>query len=253
MFSSKSSRGKWAWAFVDLLVVIIGVYIAFLIQSSAAERKDKQEQAKVLTALKYELEAFRIQFPGFAQYMENYYDRIKDDPETDFSGWRYVEPQYAYQIIEYGLSVDNESIVDFQLYDALQKLHVRIKQLEHIERLITEIAGNYKQPIPELAGNHELNLERKADNSSQFRRFLMFARSRASNLLSSADAAKQALDLINERLGPEKRKEIESEFILSRSSYYETEEKFRGAIKNYFPDFSDEEIDKLYQESQRQD
>ena len=78
MFSSKSSRGKWAWALVDLLVVIIGVYIAFLIQSSTEEKRDKREQIKVLSGLKYELEVFRIQFPGRAKYANNLVNDWKD-------------------------------------------------------------------------------------------------------------------------------------------------------------------------------
>ena len=67
MFSSKSTEAKWAWAFVDLIVVIIGIYIAFLLQSTSAVRKDQREQIKVYSALKMELEIMRVGFPEFAQ------------------------------------------------------------------------------------------------------------------------------------------------------------------------------------------
>lgn len=247
MFSTKSNRGKWTWAIVDLLVVIIGVYIAFLIQSSAADRKDAKEKTKVLMALKFELETFRIQFPGFADYMTNYYEEVKDDELTDFSGWRYNEPQYAYQIIEYGMNLENEDVINFQLYDKLQKLYVQIKQLEHIERQITEISGKHKKFIPELPMTHELNLVRKADNASHFERFLMFVRSRAFSLNWLASSTNDALTLINDQLGPELTKEIEREIISQNLRYISTEEDVIQMVANLFPSFTEKEILDLYE------
>lgn len=253
MFSTKSNRGKWIWAFVDLLVVIIGVYIAFLIQSSAAERQDTKEKTKVLMALKYELETFRIQFPQFADYMTNYHEEVKDNEMTNFSGWRYNEPQYAYQIIEYAMNLENEDVIDFQLYDQLQKLYVEIKQLEHVERLITEISGKYKKYIPELSMTHELNLERKADNASQFERFLMFVRSRAFSLNRVAASTKDALLLINEQLGSEKVKEIEREIITNYLRFVSSKEEMIQMGTKYFQSFTEKEILDLYEAGKKEE
>lgn len=92
MFSSKSDRGKWIWAFVDLIVVVIGVYVAFLIQSTTAINKDRDEQIKVYSALKMELEVMRVGFPRFAQSNVEFLAEKKNEEVFDISGWRFIEP-----------------------------------------------------------------------------------------------------------------------------------------------------------------
>ena len=52
-----ASDKKLGWVIIDLFVVIIGVYCAFLIQNSATAQQDKKEQTKIYSALKMELEA----------------------------------------------------------------------------------------------------------------------------------------------------------------------------------------------------
>lgn len=249
MFSSKSNRGKWAWAFVDLLVVIIGVYIAFLIQSSAAGQKEKREQLKIYSALKMELEAFRVGFPQFAAGNISFLEEIKDDDNYDISGWRFIEPQYGYQILEYALSIQNTDIVDFQTYENLKTLFVRIKQLEHMERLITDAAGEYQYLIPELDNNHPMNLERKANNRSRIDRFKMFLRGRAGALNNVAEITQPLLESINQHLGPELKLEIDKRYIKENVGWIGNEEQAVGMITKYFPHITPEEASHLYNEA----
>ena len=253
MFSSKSSRGKWAWAFVDLLVVIIGVYIAFLIQSSAAEKKEKKEQEKVFTALKFELEQFRLQMPGMSSYVK---DRVEEHlavrqggDYSNFSDWRFIQPQYSYQIIEYAISLQNSEIIDFELYDALQKLHTEIKKLEHSESLIMEVSMKYQSMPSGLSKSEPLYQLTWANNFDNFERFITFMNDRARVLQAVADESKSALPIINKKLGPEKTKEIEKQFILSHSERVESEDQAVAYVKQIFPDFTEEEVRELYRQA----
>lgn len=206
-------ENKLSWILIDLVIVIIGVYTAFLIQSYAEKNYNEREKEKVLTALKVELESFRLSFPRFADYMAGYHDEIKDQEDVDFSGWRYIEPQYAYQIVEYAIRLENNEIIDFELYDELQKLFVGVKQLEHVERLITAYSGQYKVLIKELDTGHPSNLERKAENASNLYYFKLYVRSRARSLQRVAIVSEDALEIIDNDLGLERARTIELDFL----------------------------------------
>ena len=147
-----------------------------------------------------------------------------------FSGWRFIEPQYGYQIIEYAISIQNTEIIDFSTYEELQKLYVNIKQLEHTERLLTDLAGAYQYLIPELAEDHPLNLERKANNRSRIFRFRMFLSGRAANLKRTSENATQLLAQINEFLGPELKQAIDRKYVSENIGWIKTEEQAIGMV-----------------------
>lgn len=246
MFSSKSNRGKWTWAFVDLIVVVIGVYIAFLIQNTTSINKDRREQLKVYSALKMELETMRVGFPQFSQSNIDFLKEMREQEFFDISGWRFIEPQYGYQIIEYAINIQNTEIIDFEMYNELQKLYVGIKQLEHTERLLTELSGTYQYLISDLDENHPLNLERKANNRSRLYRFKMFLRGRAINLKRTSEKANEILLRINQLLGLELSKEIDTKFIEEMMIWRNSEEEAKEFLLEYFPDFPEEEISQIY-------
>ena len=249
MFSSKSNRGKWAWAVVDLVVVIIGIYIAFLLQSTSSIQNDRREKIKVYSALKMELEAMRVGFPEFAKGNLAFLNQVKDQEIFDISSWRFIEPQYAYKIIEYAINVQNTEIINFEMYNELQQLYVGIKQLEHMELLLNELGGDFQYLIPEVDENHPLNLERKANNRSRIYRFRMFLRGRAGNLNRTSNMAKGILQKINEFLGSALSKEVETKFIKENISWLGSEEEAVQLIIEYFPNFTEQEITEIYRQA----
>jgi hypothetical protein len=252
MFLQKliKANSKITWALIDLLMIIIGVYCAFLIQRYSELERTRNEEERVLNALKIELEQFRFSMPQFASYMDDYLKKIGDDKEVNFSGWRYSEPQYAYQIIEYAMNLENSEIIDFSLYDNLQRLYVVIKQLEHTERSINQTSEKYRALVPELSNNHAENLARRADNETNLRWFKIYAKDRSSGLKRVAKVSEESLKSINERLGLEKQKEIERKMILSNMNKAANVDEAIGMVKQFFPNFSEEEIQELYKESQ---
>ena len=249
MFSSKSSKRNVGWALVDLIVVIIGVYTAFVIQSSSAAKNDRKEKVKVYSALKMELEEFRVAFPMFASGNSEYLKSIEKEEQTRISGWRFIEPQYGYQIIEYSINIQNTEIIDFETYEELKKLLVGIKQLEHTERLITEVAGQYQDLIPELDPNHVSNLERKANNSPRLRRFKMLLRARVDILRRVSKNSIPVLARLEEELGPELTKQINRKYVVEKIGWVFSEEEAVELIQEHFPDFSADEAREIYKES----
>ncbi|MEO9869885.1 hypothetical protein [Ekhidna sp.] len=246
-----NAENKLIWVLIDLIIVVMGVYIAFLIQSSANDQKDKREQMKVLSGLKYELEEFRILFPGRSSYANNLVQRWKSSERNeqyiDFSDWIFIEPQYSYQIVKYAVELENADIIDFQLFNVIQNLYNSIKSLEHTDRLVMETSRKYRRLHDDMSGAEKLN--RNADNFENFQFFIRFFAIRGDNLARVAQISEEALKTINERLSLEERKTIEASFMNSNIEIVDSEEKAVQMAKLYFKDFTEDEIRELYRKA----
>ena len=244
-----SENNKVFWIITDLCIVIIGVYTAYLIQTYSQSEQVKKEKEEVLASLKVELEIFRNRMPKFASWTDNYYNRIKERQDVVFSGWRYSEPQYSYQILEYAINAQNTEIIDFKLYDELRKIYAAIKQLEYSERSITEVSKKYLSIIPELSVTHPENLSRKTDNLTNLASFKTAIQDRSNDLKRVFETTLVGLDIINDQLRPELRKEIEKSLIIANLGDVESVEEAIKVAKQVFPVFTAEEIREIYEQN----
>lgn len=241
---------KARWLALELLIVFIGVYLAFLFQNYNEQRKQDREKEKVYAALKYELEFFRTQLPGRSTYTMRRWRELKKDYDSktyaNFSDWRFIQPQYDYKIIEYAIDTKNSEIVDFKLYNQLQTLYTRIKRLENAENLIMEMAQRYKRLPTGVPDSHPEVRARIADNYENFGRFLRFMRDRGQNQGRVARDAANTLEIINELMDPEIRKTIETELIESEIGDQKDFDSAWDMVQELFPNFTKEEIENLY-------
>jgi hypothetical protein len=240
---------KAKWLALELMVVFIGVYLAFLFQNYNEKVKDKKEMEKVFSSLKYELETFRVLLPDRATYARrqarDWMKSYRKNEVENFSLWRFLEPQYNYKIVEYAIGLENTNIINFELYDRLQKLYGNIQALEHAERLMTSVAQTY-QAIPEGLdkGSQPYKL-RFADNLLNFRRFILYMNDRSGDLYLVAKESKECLEIINELLDEDIRKDIERRLIRDYIDSRDDPGDIKEELTEYFPDFTEEEIDAL--------
>ncbi|WP_436517675.1 hypothetical protein [Ekhidna sp. To15] len=248
-----NSENKLTWVFVDLLIVIIGVYCAFLIQNYAENEKNLKERDRVVSALKYEIEAFRFQMTqisgGMVGYSKQLNNVLQQGSYGNFSDYRFIEPQYDYQTIEYALNLQNSEIIDFELYNVLQSLFVEIKKIEHVERLLTETSRRYKT-IPSNISKETVEYKLTwTENYDNFDRFVTLITDRGEIASRIATASEGALPLINERLGIQKSRAVERELIIRNMGLAKNEQEAVFLVKTYFPDFTEEEIRELYRKA----
>lgn len=247
-----SSDNKFTWVIIDLFIVIIGVYCAFLIQNYAENEKNAKESDRIITAMKYEMEAFRFLMSeisaGMSADARRLYGILGESRYTDYSNFRFIEPQYDYQTIQYALNLQNSAIIDFELYNKLQSLFVEIKKIEHAERLLTETSRRYKTLPTSLDKSSNEYILTWAENYDNFVRYVTLVEDRAGISGRIAISSTDALEIINERLGP-KAKEIEKELILGYAVNFDNEEQAIFLGKKYFPNFTEEEIRQLYRQA----
>lgn len=248
-----SNDNKATWVVIDLIIVIIGVYCAFLIQNFAEDNKTQKERDRVLTALKYEMEIFRYRMHETTlgmQALEADLRSIKDKGSyTSFADYRFIEPQYDYQTISYALNLQNTEVVDFLLYDQLQSLFVEIKKIEHAERLITETSRRYHSIPPQLQKSAPAYAVIDTENKDNFNRFITLVGDRADISGRIAEASAVAMPIINERLGSRKARDIERQIIVDNSDKAQNEDEAVRLGELFFPNFSDAEIRELYRAS----
>lgn len=255
MFLRKLFRigDKAKWLTLELLVVFVGVYLAFLFQSYNENTKLDKEREKVFFSLKSELEFFRVRMPGRSGYTMRRWGELKQierkEEYADFSGWRFLEPQYDYQVIEYAINLEGGDIIDFELFDKLRDLYSSIKRLEHAERMMMEMAQRY-EPVPEKLSRSVPEVALKhANNYKNFVRLILFMRDRGGDQQDVADKAIKCLEIINERMDPKVRRNIETGLVKTQIRLFDTLEEAVESVKKYFPDFTSEEVEALYLES----
>ncbi len=191
-----ASLKKYSKPFLDLIIVITGVTIAFLLNNWNTQKSERAERTKILTSLQGELRSMQKIFPGMADYqlkLSKSWDSLHSlGHHSDFHHYYYLQPQYNYSVIEYAINTRNSAIVDFRLHEQLLLLYQNIKMLEESEVYMTRIALEYRP-------NEDSDLVTKA-NLFLFDRFIGFSRNRANSLRRANKAASDILAIIDHEI-----------------------------------------------------
>lgn len=217
LIMKKLLENSWKSFLLELLVVFVGVYLAFELNNFSENQKVRNEKDKVMTSLKHELDVIGISFGDMGNYQKaiaNEWDSLlRMDKITDFHNWRYIQPQYNYAVLEYAIDTRDTRIINFELYEKLIKIHREIKKLEFTENLMTEFGGKLRN-IPQ--GIDTMNMEykaRRADNKFSFYKFTSYARDRGNILMSLPELAREALAIINQHFPATQRFAQEKEVL----------------------------------------
>lgn len=225
---------------MDFLIVFAGVYTAFLLNNYQVDSDNKKERDKILAALKIELEQFRVFMIDQSEFqkekIQEWDSLFKAEQYISFNGWRYLEPQYNYRILEYAMTREGTDIIDFELFKELQFAYNSIRKLEHAERLMTEFAGKREMnPSDDPAKNQ---------NRFYFYKFLGFAQDRAGIQERLGKTSADVIQLINDRLTTEKRTAIEAEFVCLVLENNQSE-RMKKTLRNAFQNIEDSEWDRI--------
>ncbi len=248
------SRLEWSFKFfskkgvrfllMELVIVFIGVYGAFLFQNYSEQRKIDAEKEKVMIGVKEDLEYFRIFFPDFAgvEQVKEWREKITEDKYIDFSGWRFIQPQYDYIAVEYALASD-ANVIDFEMNSAIAEIYQELKKLEHVELLLTDLAMKYEE-VPE--GNRDNLIVKMAHqkNFLNFKRFTERYADRASIMQRIAEMSDKHLPMINKEFSKEKLKQIEL-LLIQKNVTAKNEQEINfyvNVLKEFFPNLNDAEL-----------
>lgn len=240
------SKKGFKFLFLELIIVFLGVYLAFLIQSYTAQKQVESEKEKVLIGLKEDLEYFRLFFPGYAtnaeRLVQNWNETYVSGNYSDFYSWRFIQPQYDYTAIEYALEADAD-VIDFELNSSVSEVYQELQKLQHTELLITEIAMKYVR-VPMELRNEPAGKINEANNMHNFRLFIDRAVDRHRIMNRIAELSGNVLPDINSSFSPDELKAIEVELIAKELNLANEQQvqAYLPMLLNYFPNLSEEEI-----------
>lgn len=207
----------WKTLLLELVVVFVGVFLAFEFNNFSENQKVKSEKEKVMTSLKKELDVIGLSFGNMGAYQKSkaqeWDSLLRNKQLGDFYDWRYIQPQYNYAVLEYALNTRDARIVSFELYEKLVKVYRELKKLEHAENLMTEWGGQYKMLPLDVDTTSITYQNRAADNRFAFYKFTRFANDRANIMSDLPKSAREALELINSNFTSKLRFELEKEVL----------------------------------------
>lgn len=252
---SSSHRPKWYTWIIDLFIVFIGVYLAFLLNNYSESQKNANQRIKVLSSLKLELEQFRCRMPDYVKFQENkiveWSSALQNDSIIDFYYYLFIQPQYDYTALEYAININEVEVIDYELFTVLRVLFNNIKSLEFAENKMTMVADQFRNTASFVSKNSMEYKARIADNHFYFLRFINYAKVRGGSMKSIVDHSIRALTIINEKMDQNTRKKIEYDLLIK---YFKSlnqapsKKEISAGIKQFFPHFTQEDQNAIINE-----
>jgi len=242
---------SWKTLLLELVVVFVGVYLAFELNNYSENQKISNEKDKIMISLKQELDHIGLSFGGMSTFqkgkVEEWDSLMQAGEVANFFSWRYIQPQYNYAVLEYAINTHDARIVEFELHEKLIKIHREIKKLEFSENLMTEWSGKFKN-MPKGVDTTSFDYkERFADNLFGFYKFMQYANDRARILGELPSLAREALVLINQHFSAKQRFELEKAFLhdqINDPTIIQNDqawEQAKGQVRTHFSHITDAE------------
>lgn len=254
----KLSSIPWKTLLLELLIVFVGVFLAFEFNTFSENQKVRSEKEKIMTSLKNELDVIGLSFGNMGAFQKSkvaeWDSLLRIEQFGDFYDWRYIQPQYNYAVLEYALDTRDSRIIDFQLYEKLVKVYQEIKKLEYAENLMTEWGGQFNNMPTNIDAKDADYQYRVADNRFAFYKFTKYAADRASILQRLPEYARAALELVNKEFSPKQRLELEKEVLRTIASRIgtlkdsEVWETVQNMASTHYTHISESEWEALRQE-----
>jgi hypothetical protein len=171
---------------LDLLIVFIGVTLAYVFTNYQEDKKQIQRTEQVLLLLDVGLERYQKLFKGFVSYHENYNEkfsnRLKENNIPNLEGITYPSPAYPINAITL-LTDQGYEVLEPSIYLKLTLFSNAIQRLSYIEQKLVSIseesmklvASNFKTP-------NDYHLEQKKW-TKQYLLYLRIRKSIAKELL----------------------------------------------------------------------
>ena len=137
--------------FVDLIVVFIGVYLAFIFAEYQQDQKKHRETQRVIGLLQIGVSRLEGAFNGAVGFHERFDENFSAQLETEeiphFGFQTYVAPQYPIDQIQYIITSESYDLFDLDLYVWLTEYSNAIQRIMYVEEKIVEMSDRY-QPLP---------------------------------------------------------------------------------------------------------
>lgn len=194
MSNSKSKKPSFGWKqfSLELIVVFIGVYAAFLLSNRQIEQREERKAEKVVSMMKYGIDRYQELFTGFVVYHEKYNAQFKSQLENGtipyYGDMVYPQPQYPIDVITEVLTKESYQMFTMDIYLPLIQFTNGVERMMSVERRLEEIASLYR-PLPNPASSNYN--DEKINQIQLAKRFYIFLEMRKKIAFSLAKYAEE--------------------------------------------------------------
>lgn len=137
----------------DLVIVFIGVYLAFLFSNYQEGKKQQRDGQRVIAVLKVGLQRYSNTFTNIAGYHEQKNAEIRASLEGNeipyFGGSYYPAPQYPLDVVNFILTRESFEVFDVDIYVHLTQFSNAIQRIMYIEEKIALTSEEFRYLPPE--------------------------------------------------------------------------------------------------------
>ena len=181
----------------ELLIVFVGVYLAFMLAEYRETRRLEDRKDRVIALLHEGVGRYETLFSGFVLWHDQHNAALREALQNgdlpDYSDQFYVAPQYPIDVISYVLTSESFDVFDLDLYIPLTEYASRMQRIMYVEAQITDLADRYvsvpREESPEYAW-------RVAQQRQQAWRYLQYMESRKRIAAELAEHSRGLADLL---------------------------------------------------------
>lgn len=186
----------------ELIIVFLGVYMAFVFSSYQESRALAKESERVVALMMVGVERYEKLFEGFAQRHEIVNAQFRSDLEQnripDFSESYYPAPQYPIDVINFVLTKESYEVFALKVYIPLTGFANAIQRLMYVEEKLVAISEQY-EPLPVTGDSDYQRIMNQQRLHAQ--RYLNYLETRKNISLELVDRSRELGELLRELAG----------------------------------------------------
>ena len=159
---------------VELLIVFVGVYAAFLLDDYRQQRVSRADHERVAALLRVGVARLGEVFANIesyhADYNASFRERLEAGEVPDFGRTHYPAPQYPIDVIGYVLNRQTYGQFALEDYVPLTEFASAVQRLMYVEEKLVQLAERY---VPEAALADD-DVRRRAQLRYDAERFLVY-------------------------------------------------------------------------------
>ena len=138
--------------FLELVIVFVGVYLAFLFTDYKEQQRTAAEIERVATLMQVGLDRYEELFEGFAQRHaiknEEFRQQLENNQIPVFYDTYYAAPQYPVDVINFVLTREGYEVFSLDFYVPLTSFAHSIQRVMYVEEKLVQLGEQYRRLPP---------------------------------------------------------------------------------------------------------
>lgn len=179
---------------LELVIVFLGVYLAFLFNGYKEKQRTEAEIQRVAALMEVGLDRYEELFEGFAQRHtiknEEFRQQLANNQIPVFYETYYASPQYPVDVINFVLTREGYEVFSLDFYLPLTSFAHAIQRIMYAEEKLVQLGERYRRLPPAESPNYQQVFNEQYILAQQYYRYLEMRRSMSEDLAQQASQLK---------------------------------------------------------------